>query len=68
MFLPITRQDKSAFWRSKMKYLDLKADYIIKRKIMKNLEDTVLTLIIVIMVFMISNLYKRVKNLEDKIE
>ncbi len=35
---------------------------------MKNLEDTVLTLIIVIMVFMISNLYKRVKNLEDKIE
>jgi len=35
---------------------------------MKNLEDSVLTLIIVIMVFMISNLYKRVKNLEDKIE
>ncbi len=35
---------------------------------MKNLEDTVLTLVIVIMVFMISNLYKRVKNLEDKIE
>ena len=35
---------------------------------MKNLEDTVLTLIIVIMVFMIGNLYKRVKKLEDKIE
>ncbi len=35
---------------------------------MKNLEDTVLTLIIVIMVFMISNLYKRVKKLEDKVE
>jgi len=45
-----------------------KADYIIKRKIVKNLEDTVFTLIIVIMVFMISNLYKRVKKLEDKIE
>ena len=35
---------------------------------MKNLEDIVLTLIIVIMVFMIGNLYKRVKKLEDKIE
>ncbi len=35
---------------------------------MKNLEDMVLTLIIVIMVFMIGNLYKRVKKLEDKIE
>ncbi len=35
---------------------------------MKNLEDMVLTLIIVIMVFMISNLYKRVKKLEDKVE
>jgi len=30
---------------------------------MKNLEDTVLTLIILIMVFMIGNLYKRVKKL-----
>ena len=35
---------------------------------MKNLEDIVLTLIIVIMVFMIGNLHKRVKKLEDKIE
>jgi len=34
----------------------------------KNLEDIVLTLIIVIMAFMIGNLYKRVKKLEEKIE
>ncbi len=33
---------------------------------MRNLEDILLTLIIVTMVFMISNLYKRVKKLEDK--
>jgi len=35
---------------------------------MKNLEDVIVTLIIVIMVFMIGNLSKRVKKLEDKIE
>ncbi len=35
---------------------------------MKNLEDIILTLIIIIMVFMISNLSKRVKKLEDKIK
>jgi hypothetical protein len=35
---------------------------------MKNLEDIVFTLIIVIMVFMIGNLSKRVKKLEDKLE
>jgi hypothetical protein len=35
---------------------------------MKNLEDIILTLIIVIMVFMIGNLYTRVKKLEDKTE
>ena len=34
---------------------------------MKNLEDIVLTLIILVMVFMIGNLHKRVKKLEDKI-
>ena len=34
---------------------------------MENLEDIVLTLIIVVMVFMIGNLQKRIKNLEDKI-
>lgn len=34
---------------------------------MENLADTVLTLIIVIMVFMIGNLYKRVKSLEDNL-
>ena len=34
---------------------------------MEILEDTVLTLIIVTMSFMIGNLYKRVKKLEDKI-
>ena len=33
---------------------------------MKNLEDILLTLIIVIMSFMIGNLYKRVKKLEEK--
>jgi hypothetical protein len=35
---------------------------------MKNLEDIVFTLIIVIMVFMIGNLSKRVKKLEDKLK
>ena len=35
---------------------------------MKNLEDILLTLIIVTMAFMIGNLYKRVKKLEDKTE
>ncbi len=35
---------------------------------MKNLEDILLTLIIVTMCFMITNLYKRVKKLEDKTE
>jgi len=34
---------------------------------MENLEDIVLILIIVVMVFMIGNLQKRIKNLEDKI-
>ena len=34
---------------------------------MEILEDVLLTLIIVVMVFMIGNLYKRVKKLEDKI-
>lgn len=34
---------------------------------MENLADVALTLIIVIMVFMIGNLYKRVKKLEDKL-
>ena len=34
---------------------------------MENLEDIVFTLIIVVMVFMIGNLQKRIKNLEDKI-
>ena len=34
---------------------------------MENLEDIVLTFIMVVMVFMIGNLHKRVKNLEDKI-
>ena len=33
---------------------------------MEILEDVVLTLIIVIMSFMIGNLYKRVKKLEEK--
>jgi hypothetical protein len=35
---------------------------------MKNLEDIILTLIVVIAVFMIGNLSKRVKKLEDKLE
>jgi hypothetical protein len=35
---------------------------------MKNLEDIIFTLIIVIMVFMIGNLSKRVKKLEDKLK
>jgi predicted Holliday junction resolvase-like endonuclease len=35
---------------------------------MKNLEDIILTLIVIIMAFMISNLSKRVKKLEDKIQ
>jgi len=34
VFLPITRQDKSAFWRSKMKYLDTK-NYSIKEELSK---------------------------------
>jgi len=34
---------------------------------MENLEDIVLTLIMVVMVFMIGNLQKRIKKLEDKI-
>ena len=36
-----------------------------KGKIMENLADTLLTLIIVVMVFMIGNLHTRVKKLED---
>ncbi|GEM_PF-5766549 len=32
---------------------------------MENLADTLLTLIIVVMVFMIGNLHSRVKKLED---
>jgi hypothetical protein len=35
---------------------------------MKNLEDIFITLIIVTMVFMITNLSKRVKKLEEKLE
>lgn len=34
---------------------------------MENLADTLLTLIIVVMVFMIGNLYSRVKKLEDSL-
>jgi len=34
---------------------------------MKSLEDIVLTLIILVMIFMIGNLVKRVKKLENKI-
>ena len=34
---------------------------------MENLEDIVLTFIIIVMVFMIGNLLKRVKNLEEKL-
>jgi len=32
---------------------------------MKNLEDILLTLILVILVFMVTNLYRRVKQLEE---
>ncbi len=32
---------------------------------MKNLEDILFTLILVFLVFMVSNLYKRVKKLEE---
>ena len=35
---------------------------------MKNLEDVILTLIIITMTFMISNLYKKVQKLEENIE
>jgi len=35
---------------------------------MKNMEEIVLTLIIITMTFMISNLYKKVKKLEENIE
>ena len=34
---------------------------------MKNIEDIVLTLIIIIMTFLIGNLYKRVQKLEEKL-
>jgi len=34
---------------------------------METLADTILTLIIVVMTFMIGNLYTRVKKLEEKI-
>ena len=34
---------------------------------MENLEDIVLTLIVVVMVFMIGNLHKRVQKLEDRL-
>jgi len=34
---------------------------------MQNLEDTLLSVIVVIMVFMIGNLYIRVKKLEDRL-
>ena len=34
---------------------------------MENLADMVLTLIVVVMVFMIGNLQKRVKKLEDRL-
>ncbi len=34
---------------------------------MQNLEDTILTAIIILMVFMIGNLYSRVKKLESKL-
>ena len=33
---------------------------------MKNLEDTLLTLIIVVLVVMVTNLYKRVQKLEEE--
>ncbi len=33
---------------------------------MKNIEDIIVTLIIITMTFMISNLYTRVKKLEEK--
>lgn len=42
-------------------------NYNIKRKTMKNIEDIVLTLIIITMTFLIGNLYKRVQKLEDKL-
>ena len=35
---------------------------------METLVDTVLTLIIIVMTFMIGNLYKRVKKLEEKLD
>ncbi len=35
---------------------------------METLEDVLLTLIIVVLVFMVGNLYGRVKKLEDKID
>jgi len=35
---------------------------------METLTDTVLTLIIIIMTFMIGNLYTRVKKLEEKLD
>jgi len=38
-----------------------------KGKFMQNLEDTLLSVIVVIMVFMIGNLYIRVKKLEDRL-
>jgi len=33
---------------------------------MKNLEDMLFTIILLILVFMVSNLYNRVKKLEDE--
>jgi len=33
---------------------------------MKNLEEILLTLIVVVLVFMVGNLNKRLKNLEEK--
>ena len=38
-----------------------------KRKIMENLSDTVLTLIIVVMTLMLGNMHLRVRNLEKKL-
>jgi len=35
---------------------------------METLADTVLTLIIIVMTFMIGNLYTRVKKLEEKLD
>ena len=50
-----------------LNFLYNKTKLYLKRKIMETFEDVILTSIVMIMSFMISNLYKRVKKLEDKI-